>query len=206
MARINAEIMAGMEAAERAGSTNPREATSSPSHCVQSSSTSIHSTKSEDPEDVRAREEMARINAEIMAAAAAAEKKPRTSAPPLPPKLLRRQTLADDEAREEIARLNAKILADLAEKEAVAVEVTQLPSFTPHQHLPTWANQADLPVVNGSHGVLKFGADGADMGVVETPKVEEVQHPKGTASSTAPFVYREKEVYNTTSYLKNQIP
>ncbi|KAL3417788.1 hypothetical protein PVAG01_10798 [Phlyctema vagabunda] len=39
-----------------------------------------------------------------------------------------------------------------------------------HRLLPTWVNQAKLSMVQGSHGVLAFGDDGADMAVVETPK------------------------------------
>lgn len=185
MARINAEIMAEREA-ERAGIqqqiNTPRSI-----HRVSPSSASIRSMKSEDPEDVRAREEMARINAEIMAAAAAAEEQARASATP---KAVKRESDEDIRAREEVARLNAKIMEEeRLSKQVQQVRAPQLTQVTSHQRLPTWVNQAKLAIVQGSHGVLRFGKEGADMKIVEARKVDEPTRAERSIPSLPQNVY-----------------
>jgi hypothetical protein len=184
MARINAQLMAEIEAEERGASVKQTQDTRRLIERVVPSNSSIISTKSEDPEDIRAREEMARINAEIMAAAAA-EKAAQAS----PAELVGPRFLEGTKTPDEVASLNAALMEG-ASKISQRTEVKEPvpPTVTPHQHLPTWANQVELPVVKGSHGVLSFRKGGADMVIVEAPKVVDLPQAKPSHSLT-PLVY-----------------
>lgn len=162
--RINAEIMAEM-GAERAGNRPKRADTMSSLHRAASiltsnaskrssislSSASTRSSKMEDPEDVRAREEMARINAEILTAA------------------------AKEEQQEQ--RLSRQIYTPL-----------ERPVNT-HQRRPTWFDQAKLAIVHGSHGVLKFKTEGADLEIVESPTEIKTQKAQTAAGGGGQFAY-----------------
>jgi hypothetical protein len=164
MDRINAEIMAEMEA-ERAG-TPPKRADTmrsltraasmltsnvSKRSSISLSSASIRSSKMEDPEDLRAMEEMARINAEILAAAAKEEQ----------------------------------------QEQGLSRQIYTPPQrpVNSHQRRPTWFDQAKLAIVHGSHGVLKFKTEGADLEIVKSPTEIETQRPQKAMGIGEPLAY-----------------
>jgi hypothetical protein len=164
MDRINAEIMAEMEA-ERARTPPKRADTMRSLHRAASmltsnvskrssislSSASTRSSKMEDPEDVRAMEEMARINAEILAAAAKEEQ----------------------------------------QEQGLSRQIYTPPQrpVNSHQRRPTWFDQAKLAIVHGSHGVLKFKTEGADLEIVKSPTEIETQRAQKAMGSGEPFAY-----------------
>ena len=226
MDRINAEIMAEMEA-ERAGTPakqtqGPRSlhrtssmSTSNASirSSVSLSSASRRSSKLEDSEDMKAREEMALINAEIMAAAAAEQREQRLptqvyTPPSRPVNSHQRRPTWFDQAKLAVVHGAHGVLK--FKKEGADMEIVESPkeiehprvqdsarSAEPflydgpkHARLPTWVDQATLPTVSGSHGVLKFKKDGADMEIVEVRRsVDEPINPQESLRDQAPFVY-----------------
>jgi len=226
MDRINAEIMAEMEA-ERAG-TPPKQtqaprslhrassmsiSNASIRSSISPSNASIRSSKLEDPEDVRAREEMARINAEIMAPAAAEQQEQRLSRqvytpPSRPANSHQRRPTWFDQAKLAVVQGAHGVLK--FKTEGADMEIVESPkeiehpraqemkrsveSFVydgpKHARLPTWADQATLPVVSGSHGTMKFKQEGADLEIVEARKSVEVPTlPQRSVLRLAPYIY-----------------
>lgn len=227
MDRINAEIMAEMEA-ERAGTPPKRTEAPRSLHRASSmsisnasirssispSNASIRSSKLEDPEDVRAREEMARINAEIMAAAAAEQQEQRLSRqvytpPSRPVNSHQRRPTWFDQAKLAVVHGAHGVLK--FKKEGADMEIVQSPtemeppqsqeqsirSLEPyvyngpqHARLPTWVDQATLPIVSGTHGTLKFNSTGVNMNVVEARRsVDAPARPQESKWDRATFVY-----------------
>ncbi|RDW69316.1 hypothetical protein BP6252_08336 [Coleophoma cylindrospora] len=173
MARINAEIMAAALAEEQQKAAQARRESYS-THRKSISSSSRYGSSHEDPEDVRAREEMARLNAEILAAAALEEAEKERYW-----ELQREQEAAAQRAANEALVTESQTPRQI---HAEAPEIQPVPTWpvTMHEHLPTWAIQSELPVVMGSHGLLNFRAGGADMNAVELPTIHEAEELKGT--------------------------
>ncbi|RDW80438.1 hypothetical protein BP5796_05136 [Coleophoma crateriformis] len=174
MARINAEIMAAALAEEQQKAARARRESYS-SHRKSTSSSSRYGSSHEDPEDVRAREEMARLNAEILAAAALEEAEKERYW-----ELQREQEAAAQRAAKEALMTESQTPRQI---NAEAPEIQPLLTWpvTMHEHLPTWAIQSELPVVMGSHGLLNFRDGGADMNAVELPTIHEAEELKQTA-------------------------